>query len=295
MNELEKIPLDSAKKKVTQAFLNNTGLFMGVFLIFAVIVIMTTDVHIVSLADISSLGLDFFLLIFCSYSMYVCCADSGTRAGLASSSYKETVEKFDALKKQIDESPHQAMMVEFCKHYVEDELRNTRMMILSVVGIPYEAYQAKYMMLSETEVDAITELTEAQRKAVKNANKIKPIKLTTEMVLSRSMGGHKRGALDANPKTKKKVKFLTKFFQIGLVSVLMSMIAFDIIVEPSWVIFASVCLKLLAVVVNGFGGHKMGLENICVDTVDYMQGQIDLMQQGIHYIAQHTKDTPTNE
>ena len=56
-------------------------------------------------------------------------------------------------------------------------------------------------------------------------------------------------------------------------------------------IFASVCLKLVSVIVNGFGGYRTGYENIVIDTVNYMNGQIDLMQQAIQYIeatpAQH--------
>ena len=69
------------KKKLAKGFLNNAGIFVGVLLMFAVIVVVTTDIRLTSFEEIAALGLDFFLLLFVSYSMYVNCADSGTRAG----------------------------------------------------------------------------------------------------------------------------------------------------------------------------------------------------------------------
>lgn len=290
MSEFEKLPLDDVKRRFTKTFLNNIGLFMGVFLIFAVIVIMTTDIHLASFEEITSLGLDFFLLLFCSYSMYVCCADTGTKAGLATNTYNSTVERFDSIKKRIVEGHMQTRLIEFCNHYIEDELTNTRMSILSVVGLHNKEYREQYMHLDEKSVDALC-ITEAQKKAIKKANRIKPVKLTPEMLLRHGRNAHRRSPLEVNPAEKKNILFAVKFAQIALLSVGMSMIALDIIVEPSWVIFASVCLKLVSVIVNGFGGYRTGYENIVIDTVNYMNGQIDLMQQAIQYIeatpAQH--------
>lgn len=288
MSELEKIPLglDSARRKLSKTVLNNLGFFMGVFLIFAVIVIMTTDIRIVSFEDVTSLGLDFFLLLFCSYSMYVCCADSGTKAGLSTELYTETEKKFYEAKKRILESQKQTRMLEFCNYYIDAELQNTRMTLLAPVGLSYKDYQEKYMHLDDVGVDA-TELTPSQKKAVKKANRVKPVRLTPEMILRKNRGAHRRSPLEVNPTKKKSIAFGTKFVRICVLSLFMSMIALDVIVEPSWVIFASVCLKLISVVVNGFGGYVTGYDNIVVDTVNYVNGQIDLLQQAERYMESH--------
>ena len=286
MNNLEKmtIELDATKRRFSKTFLNNIGFFMGAFLIFAVIVIMTTDIHIVSFEEITSLSLDFFLLLFCSYSMYVCCADSGTKAGLSAHTYNEAVEKFNAMKKRIVESQMQTRLNEFCNRYIEDELKDTRMSILAVVGFSYEEYKEKYMRLDGAGVDAIKELTKAQKKAIKKANKVKPVKLTPELVMRQGRNSHRRSPLEVNPADKKNILFGVKFLEISALSIGVSMIALDVIIEPSWIIFASVCLKLISVIMNGFGGYKTGYENIVIDTVNYMNGQTDLMQQAIQYI-----------
>ena len=67
----------------------------------------------------------------------------------------------------------------------------------------------------------------------------------------------------------------------------MSIIALDLVTDPSWVVFATVCFKLVSVIYNCFSGYQTGYSNIVVDSVDYMNSQIDLMQQAIQYIESH--------
>lgn len=282
MSEFEKLPLD--KKRFTKTFMNNIGLFMGVFLIFAVVVIMTTDIHLASFEELASLGLDFFLLLFCSYYMYVCCADTGTKSGLATTAYNNTLECFESTKKRIIEKQLQYRLLDFCHQYIADELRSARIAVLSVVGIKHSEYREKYMALDEDSIEAL-DLTKPLKKAIKKANRIKPVKLTPEMILRHGRSHHRRSPLDMNPAKKKNVVFGVKFVQISLFSIGMSMIALDVIAEPSWVIFAGVVLKLVSVIVNGFSGYKFGYDNIVLDTINYMKGQIDLMEQAIQYCA----------
>ena len=288
MTNFEKI--DVAKKKVGKTFMNNIGLFMSVVLIFAVIVIMTTDIHLVSLAEITSLGLDFFLLLFCSYSMYICLADTGSKSGLSTLRYIETVEKFGEMKNRIFEGNMQNRLLDFCNYYTANELQNVKTAIIAMVGLSYDDYRDNYMHLDNKGLDAIKELNSAQKKAIKKANKVKPVKLTPEMILRQGRSARRRSPLEINPVTKKNMQFGFKFVQITALSFGMSLIAFDIITEPSWVIFASVCLKLLSIVLNGFGGYKAGYDNIVIDTVNYTNAQTDLMQQAVQYIRATTND-----
>lgn len=67
----------------------------------------------------------------------------------------------------------------------------------------------------------------------------------------------------------------------------MSIIVLEAVVEPTWVLIATCCLKLMAVVINGFNGYKFGYENIVFDTVNYMSDQTDLMTQAVQYVEGH--------
>lgn len=283
MNELEKIP---ERKRLSQYVLGNARTLMIVFILFVVVVVMTTDIRLVTVSSITDLGLDFFILLFASYGMYICCADSGTKNGYATDAYKESVKRFGALKDKIEVSMLHRMD-DFCAHYVDEELRKMRMQYLSVVCIPYDVYIEKYVNLGKKEINALPELKDSQKKAILKANKVKRIKLTPERIMTLGKTIHTRSALTITPDTMKNITFGAKIVKMSFISICMSMIALDVIMQPSWTVFAEVCLKLATVVINGFDGHREGFNNITIHTVNYVNNQSSLMQQAIQYIEAH--------
>lgn len=287
MNNLEQIP---ERKKLSQHILGNARTLIIVLIMFTVIVVMTTDIRLVTISSITDLGLDFFILLFASYGMYICCADGGVKAGYVTKIYKDAVTQFEARKAKIEGSML-TRMDEFCTHYVDEELRKMRMQYLSVACIPYDVYIEKYVNLGKKDVDSLTELKDGQKKAIKKANKVKRIKLTPERIMTLGKTIHTRSVLAITPDAMKNIAFGKKIVKMSFISICMSMIAFDVIIQPTWTVFAGVCLKMVAVVINGFDGHKEGFANITVHTVNYVNNQSSLMQQAIQYIESH----PTTE
>lgn len=283
--------MNNTKRKIAKGFLNNSGIFVGVFLVFVVIVVFTTDIQLSSFADWAKLGLAFFVLLFCSYSMYINFSDTGMRAGKESEAYKKTLGEYDGIKKEIISDKQQGRLLEFCRHFIIDELQNTRHAIIADVGLDFKLYTEKYVGMSKRALRQVTELTEPQRKAIIRANKVKPIKLTPEMIFKRGRGAGRRVPLGTNPHTKKGIAFGVKFVKISVTTLLTSIIVLDVVVNPTWATFAACCLKLMPVILNGFTGYKMGYENIVYDTVNYMSDQIDL----IHQFKQYVADNPTPE
>ena len=275
-------PITSERKRVSQHIFANTRPILIAFILFVVIVVMTTDIRLVTISSLTDLGLEFFILLFCSYGMYICCTDGGAKSGYATDLYKNAVLRYDELKTKIQDTCL-AKMGEFCAHYIAEELKRTRMQYLAAACITYEVYLDKYAKLGKQDIDALTDLTSLQKKAVKKANRVRPIKLTPEMILSQGKTLHYRSALAANPGTMKNVAFTVKIFKMSFISICMPLIALDVIMEPSWIVFAEVCLKLFTVVLNGFDGHKDGYNNITVHTVNYVNAQCGLMQQALLY------------
>jgi hypothetical protein len=275
----------SERRRVSQYIFANTRSFLIAFIMFTVIVVMTTDIRLVTISSLTNLGLEFFILLFCSYGMYICCTDGGVKNGYATDLYKNVVIRFEELKTKIQETCLPRMN-DFCAHYIAEELKQMRMQYLSASCIPYEVYLEKYAKLGKEDINALTELTSLQKKAVRKANRIRPIKLTPEMILSQGKTWHYRSALSATPGTMKNVAFTVKIFKMSFISICMPLIALDVIMEPSWIVFAEVCLKLFTVVLNGFDGHKDGYNNITVHTVNYVNAQCGLMQQAIQYASQ---------
>lgn len=293
MNELERIQFD--RKRVSKVFLNNARIFIGAFLLFAVVVVMTTDISLVEGEDIASLGLDFFLLLFCNYAFYGLCADSGIKAGYASELYTKALARFTQLKNKIIETNLYTRMTEFCRYFVADDLKQSRLHYLSVAEIQYEEYLEHYNKLTAAEVKALPNMSQVQRDAILKANKVKPIKFTPKMIMRNGKNSHTRSPLPITPGTKKGVVFGSKFLRMAIFSIGLSIISFQVIVNPSWVIFVSVCIKLALVIVNGFQGHKDGYANIAIDTTDYLECQSDLMEQAIQYLEAHPLVTATND
>jgi hypothetical protein len=218
--------------------------------------------------------------------MYACCADGGVKAGYAEDIYKNSVARFDELKRKIEGSML-TRMDEFCNHYVDEELRKMRMQYLSVVCIPYDVYIEKYVHLGKKEVNALPELKDGQKKAIKKANKVKRIKLTPERIMTLGKTIRTRSVLAVTPDVMKNITFFKKIVKMSVISLCMSMIALDVITQPTWTVFAGVCLKMVTVVINGFDGHKEGFANITVHTVNYVNNQSSLMQQAIQYCKAH--------
>lgn len=283
MNELEIIKFDDTKKRLAKGFINYGGIFVSVCLMFAVVMIVTTDVKVSSIKDLADLGMDFFLLLFCAYASYISCSDSGMRAGLATDIYTETLKNFYEWKEKIVKGNMQVKLAEFCRNYILDDLKNVRMSYLAVVGLSYEQYET-YMTMDDKEIDALPGLSNAQKKAIKKANHTKPITLKPESILRHGKGAYHRSPLEMSPETRKNINYAVKFVQSSLIAFGMSIIALDIVSDPSWIVFATVCFKLVSVIFNCFSGYRTGYSNIVVDSVNYMNAQIDLMQQAILYI-----------
>lgn len=275
------------KRSVTKTFLNNAGIFVGVFIVFAVITIVTTDIKLADPDKIGKLGIDFFLLLFCTYSMYINCSDSGMRLGLRNEDYLAAVDLFEERKEYIKNNKYQKRMYEFCRHYIERELENTKMNILVVVGFDYESYVENWLGKSAEYIESITTLTKPQKDAIIKANAVAPITLTPEMILMRGRRAEKRAPLGMTPKQKKAINFGFKFASNLIIALFWTAIVIEFAIEPTWELFVAIVLRSLLIILNGFSGYKFGYENIVFDTTNYMNDQTDLMEQAVQYFEEN--------
>ena len=270
--------VDEFKKKTVRAVLNNSGSLISIFIILVVGVVMTTEIRFDSAADFASLGLDFFVLLLCSYGMYVNLAASGTKQGLLSPDYLNMQSRYDALNEKINNGQRDKLIA-FCEDYVEKELKSTRTIILANVGISYETYAEKY--IGKDKIDEA--LTKLQNAAIKKANGVKPIKLTPDMIVTKTMGNPRRSPLGLAPSIKKTLVFSGKFSTTALTSLLTVWIALDVIMNPDWNVLVMALLRILTVVLNGFSGWQFGYDNVVVDRVNYLSEQCDLMEQALRF------------
>ena len=273
------IAVETARDKTIKTLLDNAGTIVSIFLLFVVGVVMTTDISLKTAAESASIGLEFYALMFCSYGMYLNCTGSGKKQGLLTDVYRDANSRYEELRRKIKDGGLEEALSAFCRKYVQDELKNARTLILANVGITYERYEKEIIGKDLSKLELDIPLTEVQIKAVKKANKLKPIKLTSEMIIQKDRVPIRRSPLGINPHTKKIIVFVIKAFTTGFTALLMIRMAFSVLAQPSWGMFASVLLKMLAVILNGFMGYQFGYEHITITSVSFMNSQSDLMEQ----------------
>lgn len=283
------------KKKILRGAMNYAGTAVGTFIIFVAIVVSTTDITVMTAFDWAVLGLSFFVFMFCAYAMYINGSGSGIRAGRKSETYLTAKKKYDDLKNEVITRKMQGRLPEFCRYYIEEELRNTRNSLLTEVGIDFSVYQERYVGKDKAELEQLTILSKSQVEAIVSANNIKPIKITPEMILKRGRGSLHRNPLGIEPSKKRGIGYMWKFVSTFAVAVLMVGITLNPKPDLTWGTFAECILKLFPIVLNGFTGYKSGYENIVVDTVNYMNDQSDLMRQLIHYVEENPMAKPLVE
>lgn len=292
---------EAAKKRITKGILNYAGVIVSVFVVFVVIVVMTTDIHLMTFADWKELGISFFVLLFASCIVNVSMSSTGKTSGTESSIFISCKKRFDELKEKFVASKWLPRLSDFCEYYVERELKAFRVNILEPEGITYEEYCEKYIgkdedSLSvqprngENDAEGPKKLSQRQIDAIVTANSAKPIKLTSDMLFKRGRGSKTRNPLGQSPESKQFWHYIFKFLQITSTSLLMGFIAFEVIADPDWSTFASVALKVMTVVAHGVSGYISGFENIVVDTVNYMNDQIDLLEQAAQYMEQNPRE-----
>lgn len=288
---VDSIPVE--RTRLHKLVVGNARILVMAFILFAVVVVMTTDIRFMTVSDARDLGLEFFVLLFGSYGMYICCTDGGTQRGYSTDVYKTAVDRFQSYKDKIEES-YLDRMDDFCQCYIEEELKKARMQYLALVCITYDVYLERYAMLGKVEIDKLN-LTSSQKKAIKKANKVRRIKLTPERIMTQGKAVHTRSPLAATPDAIKNMVMSAKMVKMSFTTICMALIACEILIEPSWAVFAEVCLKIAGIIINGAGGNKDGYNYIAVHTVNYMNAQSTLMQRAIQYAdANPTEKTIEN-
>lgn len=282
------------RKKVARSIAGYGGVMVSIFLMFITVMVITTDVTI-SLESIEHLSTDFFLLLFCSYASYICCSDSGAKAGKLSTIYKETVKKFNELQQKLIDGKIHFILGDFCKEYIATELKNAKTYYLVSAGVDYDEYIGKYSNLDDTDIEAISGLSTTQKEALMSANAVKPIKLYPEQIIRAGGANSRHSPLRISPEVRRRAIYLFKFFSIVGIALGMSLIALNEVTSSSWTIFVMIIIKLGSVLYNCFSGYKCGYENIVIHSVNYMTEQISLMQQAIIFAAERKDNYVENK
>lgn len=277
------------KSAVKNGILGYGGIIVSILFAFITIVAVSTDISI-SVESINELSSEFFLLFFCSYASYICCADSGKKAGKISKIYTDTIKKFDEIHRMLVDNKIHCILGDFCRDYIAQELKNAKSRYLVSVGIEYDEYIAKYASLDDQEIKELEGLSMTQKKALISANGVKPIKLSPEQITRHESAYIRHSPLLISPSVMMGAKCTVKFITSFVIVICLGRIVLTDIGGGSWASFALVCVKFSSVLYNCFSGFKSGYENVAVHAVNFKNEQISLMQQAIAYKAERNEN-----
>ena len=278
------------RKRVAKSVSGYGGIIVSAFLCLITIMVVTTDVSI-SIRSAAELSVDFFVLFFCAYASYILCSDSGMKAGKDSKLYIDTIKTFESTKQGIIKNKTHCILGEFCKDYIASELKNAKTYYLVSAGIDYDEYVKRYSSLEKKDIEGLSGLSSAQKKAIMSANAVKPIKLSPERITRNGGVNIRTSPLSISPEARRGFSYSFKFVTSMLIAVGMSYILLNELSEPSWATFVLVCVKASTVLYNCFSGYKCGYENIVIHSVQYMQEQISLMQQAEIFAERYNNDS----
>ena len=205
--------VDNARKKATNTatgwFLRNSnGIFTVLLLLTAsVVIFISTIVFDDNPFQKKEFTTSIIMLSTCSYLLFVNGFRSGEKEYLKTADYLDTNDTRKTLIDTIKERRILYRVNEFCADYIRTELKAKRAEILLPENVTDETFNS-YINGEEVK------LTDSQKEACELARKIKPIKLTREMLLNKTETGGRsplpsKGKIDAEVVVRFVIKLLT--------------------------------------------------------------------------------------
>ena len=234
------------------------------------------------------------LLLICSYLMYLIFLSWGTNKGKSTLEYKKALEDYTKEKNVILGQDY-TKLAKYCRWYVKDELKNTRISILVEIGLRYEEYERLFLGKTDEEIDDMNYLNERKKAVIKTANAVKPTTLTPSMITTNGEVTNRNLIGKAVARILKKDK-IVKIITSVLVSVVIGSVFIDNLeVFTGWTVFIACIINLLPVLLNIFMGGYLGFRAYAVLEVENLKGKTIHLTNCAKFIPEEEKEESENE
>lgn len=271
LNESRRI---TAVKKTVNGFIGNIGIIIAAMTLFCAAAVFFMDISLASFVTVN-FSLSFVILLFCAYTIYFSLADTGMRLALSDKSYIKAKEEYEEVKGELRKSGKLERLGEFCHEYVKGELVSAKKEILLSSGISYSEFCEKYSGKDKSALPS--ELSRKAKKVILSADRIKPVHLTPDMLLSVGHNSGERRVLRKNPEKTRLISALRALIPTTVTSFFAVSIVCSVIKEPSSAVFIECIIKLFTLIWTGSKGFLMGYNNISIDTAAYLSDCTDIL------------------
>lgn len=229
--------------------------------------------------QIKQVTLNTILITMCAYIAYLNSGSYGQTAARKSPEYVKAVTRYSHLKETIIAKGIMRNLGDYCSTWVQDDLDKARSTVLSEVGIDYGEYVAKeYSKLGVLQVLKL-DLDRNAKKAIINANKIKPRYFAPTMLMTTSKQAKRtKRVLGVAPEIVGYGKDAISFIMTVLNMLITCVVVLSAVTEFSFVAVALCLVKVVLICYNIVTGYGKKYALVSINISDYVNQKSDHLE-----------------
>jgi|BioPla2DNA2_1021312.scaffolds.fasta_scaffold02957_2 hypothetical protein len=277
------VNFNEGKGRVVNYIKSYMSMIAAIFIVVVVVAIFFTDVSLAPATAIKKLTVTVIVLIVCNNAMYAIGLRSGKDRGFLDDGYIEASDNYEGTVEALKTGGKLPYLDSYCKELIQRELDSTKEGVLIDVNITLADYKAKYRGLSNKELKEM--LNPRQCRAVKKANRVKPMRLKPSSLISYNKIRNNRSFLSPDVQTAEGQARAKKIASSILVSIMTASVATEIILNPGWNTVAECLLKLFSIVMSGYTGYTLGFDLIAKVGRSRKEGQTLILSNFMQWKA----------
>ena len=256
----DNFPVRIRKNRNFQDFIDGITLTAIAALIVVVIMLYITTISFSTDFSLKQIGFEGVILYFATISISILSRAYARRKGRNTKQYAHAFERVEANNQAIIDNGYSAKASTYCRKWEEEELRSSRLKVLSCVGISVDDFENKYVKYNKRELTAkYPELSKDEIKTILTAKKIKRLRYD-ESYLTVSDKVYGRHSPSGGFKTRTVDKINTaQLFITGAVSCGFSAsLVMEVVADPSWATIVTCAIKVIMIIIFGVFGIVNG-------------------------------------
>lgn len=270
---MDEFDFGAKSKKIAGSIISKSGTILCALLILVNISYRCFANSTFNLQTLLAVGTDAVIYTASAWLCWIICHDNGKQAGRADKKYIQIIEDYTSLRQKMFCRLNE--IVKWCAEYVAWDLKQRRQELLYPNDISAEQYGVfKKMNGKKMRAEG---LLSYQRRAVKHARRLRPLRLNASRLLT-GFDVHRKRHLAPHPNAVDAQKTAVSLSRITITSLFIVNISFNVVwgEDPLLAILSGVtcCLPLAWICYRGYQiGHQLITQtaaNYCREQIDYL-------------------------
>ena len=271
---------DIFEAKKAKGMLKNFSVILAAFAMVVLIALVFADVSFEATFSLQwAVKLGFYLILM--YVLFFSMQSTGIQDGRVQDGYVSARSKYNTIRETIRSDSELESLQDFCDEYIVNELRAARTKVLRAASIPYSMFAEKWL---ENDDPLPTDISRKKRLAIRLAQRLKPITLTPDMLLSCGSLKIGRAPLGATPAAMLARRTLVKMLPRTAMTFLVVDLGVNVITNPSWETLITGLMMCFVGCMCAYEGYESGFRNVVDDACRYIDRQTNILSQYVIWV-----------